>query len=161
MRPSIIGAAVFAALLSASACAWRLTRGEAGPAPAREVNDDIRRSERSSFESHTISRLSVIERSLNDFIQAEKRIPKTLQELIPKYLADVPEAEPGVPGHKDSNAVKYYPAEIIVGGQINGSRLKDTGGWGYAHNERQVIIFVDCVHKMMDGKFWYQARGVY
>ena len=44
---------------------------------------------------------------------------------------------------------------------VNGSRLKDTGGWGYVHNDRQVIIFVDCIHKMMDGKFWYQARGVY
>ena len=163
MNPSIRSAALFGALLSLSGCSWSLMKGDGGPAssPAREANDDIRRSERSTSESHTISRLSVIERSLNDFIQAEKRIPRTLDELIPKYIAEIPEAELGVRGHKDSNAVKYYTAEIIVGGQVNGSRLKDTGGWGYVHNDRQVIIFVDCIHKMMDGKFWYQARGVY
>jgi len=162
MNPSVRAAALAAAALL-SGCSWSLMRGEGGRAavPARDANDEIRRSERSASESHTISRLSAIERSINDFIQAEHRIPNSLDDLIPKYIAEIPEAELGVRSHKDSNIVRYYPREIIVGGQVNGSRLKDTGGWGYVHNDRQVIIFVDCIHKMMDGKFWYQARGVY
>lgn len=134
---------------------------EPGPATTREMTDEVRRSERMTLESLTLSRLSAIERSLNDFIRAERRIPKRLDELVPKYLAEIPEAETGVRGHKDSGGVRYYPASIIVDGQINGTKLKDTGGWGYVYNDRQVIVFVDCIHKMMDGKFWYQARGVY
>jgi hypothetical protein len=102
-----------------------------------------------------------MERSLNDFIQAEGRIPKKLEELMPKYLADIPETELSVRGHKDTNAVTLYGPEIISGGRINGAKLQDTGGWGYVYNDRQVILFVDCVHKMMSGKLWYEARGVY
>ncbi|HAH08100.1 MAG TPA: hypothetical protein DCM05_16510 [Elusimicrobia bacterium] len=134
---------------------------DSGPTTTREMTDEVRRSERLTLESLTLSRLSAIERSLNDFIRAERRIPKRLEELVPKYLAEIPEAETGVRGHKDNSGVRYYAPSIIVDGQVNGTKLKDTGGWGYVHNEQQVIVFVDCVHKMMDGKFWYQARGVY
>ncbi|MBI5242348.1 MAG: hypothetical protein HY922_01535 [Elusimicrobia bacterium] len=153
--------AFLAAFLAASGCSWSLSKGDAGVPAAREINSDIQRSERQTSESHTFSRLSAIERSLNDFIQAEGRIPEKLSELIPKYIAEIPEVELGAAGHKDSGAVRYYPPDIIVDGQINGARLKDSGGWGYVHNSERVIIFVDCIHKTMDGRFWYQARGVY
>lgn len=129
--------------------------------PPVGIGDEVRRSERLALESQTLARLSAMERSLNDFIRAERRIPEKLEELVPKYLAEIPETALDVRAHKDTSEVRYYPPELIVDGQINGAALKDTGGWGYAHNARQVIVFVDCTHKMSDGKLWYRARGVY
>jgi hypothetical protein len=131
------------------------------PAARQAWTDEIAASERRSLESHTLSRLAALERSLNDFVQREGRVPASLDELVPKYLAGIPEVELGSRRHNESNQVTYYPAEAIVDGQVNGALLKDTGGWGFVSNGRQVILFVDCVHKMMDGSFWYQARGVY
>jgi hypothetical protein len=153
-------AAAFAGLCAAG-CSQADMKLDSRPPSTREMTDEVRRSDRQTAESLTLSRLSAIERSLNDYIRAEGRIPRKLEEMAPKYIAEIPEATLGLRGHRDASSVKYYPADVIVDGQINGSRLKDTGGWGYAYNSRQVIVFVDCVHKMMDGKFWYQARGVY
>ncbi|MFA6030596.1 MAG: hypothetical protein WC969_12135 [Elusimicrobiota bacterium] len=149
---------LWAAALALSGCSSMGLREES---VSREGSDEVRRSERLSVESHTLSRLAAIERSLDDFIKAEKRVPKTLDELVPKFLAEIPEVELGLRGHRDNAAVRYYPAAIILDDQIDGTRLKDTGGWGYVYNEHRVIVFVDCVHKMMKGSYWYQARGVF
>jgi len=50
---------------------------------------------------------------------------------------------------------------VIIDGQINGSELVDAGGWGYAFNESQVIVFLNCTHKSGSGQLWYQMRGTY
>lgn len=152
MRPAKVAA--LAALLGASGCSF----GVRSDRVAKEVTTDVERSERMALESHTRSRLAAIERSLNDYIQAEGRIPSKLGALVPKYLAEIPEVELGIAAHRETGSVKLYPAELIVDGQINGAALSDTGGWGYVHNERRVIVFVDCTHKTMRGKLWYQSR---
>ncbi|MFC1679302.1 hypothetical protein ACFL2T_03745 [Elusimicrobiota bacterium] len=127
-----------------------------------DMSDDVAMSVRRSVESNTLSRLAALERSLNDFIQAKGRIPVRLNELIPKYLAEIPEVELGLRReHKDRNDVAYYPVAVISDGQINGALIEDTGGWGYVFNESQVIVFVDCTHKRMDGSYWYKTRGVF
>ncbi|MFH1726358.1 MAG: hypothetical protein ABII00_17240 [Elusimicrobiota bacterium] len=127
----------------------------------RDMSDEVARSERGAFESHTRARLAALERSLNDFIRAEGRIPASLDELVPQYLAEIPEVELGVAGHKDTSAVVYYDQDVISDGQVNGALLRDSGGWGYVFSDRQVVVFIDCTHKRMDGEFWYKARGVY
>lgn len=125
------------------------------------MSDEVALSSKRTLESHTLSRLAAIERSLNDYIQAKGRIPAKLNELVPEYLAEIPDAEVGFKSHRDSSEVHYYPAAVIAGGGINGAAIDDSGGWGYAHNDRQVIVFVNCTHKRMDGSLWYKARGVY
>lgn len=145
------------AVMLLGACAYQ-TREERFP---KGMSDDVARSVRRSAESQTLSRLASLERSLNDFIQAKGRIPAKLAELVPEYLAQVPDVELGMKEHKDAPDVHYYPASVIVGGGINGAALSDSGGWGYVHNDRQVIVFVDCTHARMDGSLWYKARGVF
>ena len=147
---------VFVAALTA-ACSWlpreeRFTKG---------MSDEVALSSRRTLESHTLSRLAAIERSLNDYIQAKGRVPAKLSELVPEYLAEIPDTELGVSAHRDSSEVRYYPASVIAGGGINGAAITDSGGWGYVHNDRQVIVFVNCTHQRMDGSLWYKARGVY
>lgn len=127
----------------------------------RGMSDEVARSVRRTAESHTLSRLAALERSLNDYIQAKGRIPAKLEDLVPEYIAEVPDVEMGLKEHKDRSEVAYYPASVIVGGGLNGAALRDTGGWGYAYNERRVIVFVDCTHARMDGSVWYKARGVF
>ena len=153
MKRSILVA--LAAALAACAFASREERFPKG------MSDDVARSVRRSAESQTLSRMASLERSLNDFIQAKGRIPAKLTELVPEYLAQIPDVELGMKEHKDSADVQYYPAAVIVGGGINGAALSDSGGWGYAHNDRQVIVFVDCTHARMDGSLWYKTRGVF
>lgn len=127
----------------------------------KNASAQVMESERRTLESHTLSSLAAIERSLNDFVQRHHRIPKNLDELVPDFLAEIPTVELGLSGYKNTSEVAYYDPSVIVDGQINGAAIDDKGGWGYAHNDRQVIVFVDCTRKRMDGTLWYRARGVY
>lgn len=112
-------------------------------------------------ESKTLSVLAKLETAVADYYKAEGKIPRKLTDLVSKYLADVPTVQ--LPGsrHKETGAVQYYPGDIIRDGQIDGSRLKDSGKWGYAFTDKQVIIFVDCTHRNSKGLPWYQVRGIY
>lgn len=124
-----------------------------------EVSQNVRDSERQAKEIHTLSSLAKFEESISAYYQTENKIPVNLQKLIPKYIAAIPSVETGV--HQDSNKILVYPRDVLRDGQIDGSKLKDSGGWGYVFNERQVIIFVDCTHKSGQGHPWYRARGVF
>lgn len=141
----------------ASGCAF-MAREDRFP---KGMSDEVARSVRRTAESHTLSRLAALERSLNDYIQAKGKVPAKLEELVPEYLAEIPDVEMGLKEHKDRSEVRYYPASIIAGGAVNGAALGDSGGWGYAFNDRRVIVFVDCTHQRMDGSLWYKARGVF
>ena len=127
----------------------------------RKVTSEVALSEQRTTESLTLSNLAALERSLNDFIQAKGRIPASLTELIPDYIAEIPEVKLGISDHGDTKRVHVYPPTVILEEQINGAALDDSGGWGYAFNDKQVIIFVDCTHKRIDGSLWYRARGVF
>jgi hypothetical protein len=54
-----------------------------------------------------------------------------------------------------------YPPDVLRGGQVDGSRLRGTGRWGYVFNQNRVVIFVDCLKPSNKGIPWYQERGVY
>jgi hypothetical protein len=128
---------------------------------SQEVEKSVQDAEARARESRTMSALAKLEEALAAFIAAEKRIPDSIESLIPKYLAEVPTVEIEVRGHRDNNLVRSYPAAILMDGQIDGSQLKDTGRWGYVHNDRQVVIFIDCTHRSRHGHPWYMQHGVY
>lgn len=149
-------------VLAAGALVFSGCRGMIGRDEiAREVDADVRDSERQIRESRTLSNLAKLESSLADYIKLEKRIPAQLNWLIPKYLAEIPSVEIGIRGHHENSEVKVYPSDVLRDGRISGARIRDTGKWGYVFNERQVVVFVDCTHKSSRGRPWYQERGVY
>lgn len=121
---------------------------ETGAADLRIKEDKVR------------SALGKIETSLADYVKVEKKIPLKLGSLVPKYLGEVPSLDLPVCG-RESDKIQYYGPEILRGGQVDGSRLRGTGRWGYVYNDRQVIIFVDCLKTSTRGVPWYQERGVY
>ncbi|MBI5630981.1 MAG: hypothetical protein HY921_08865 [Elusimicrobia bacterium] len=151
-----LGFMILGGLLSALGC--QSSRDEV---ISRETELNLQEADARTRELRTISGLAKLEASLSDYYKAEKHIPKALEDLIPKYLAEMPMAETGVRGHKDTTEVRIYGFDVLRGGQIDGSRLKDTGGWGYVYNDRQIVVFVDCTHKSSSGRPWYQERGVY
>lgn len=112
-------------------------------------------------ESRTLSTLAKIEVSISNYIKEEGQIPPRLQDLVPKYLAEIPNVELSVGHHREANDVRNYPSSILRDGQIDGTQLKDSGKWGYVYNDRQVIIFVDCTHLSSRGIPWFQERGVF
>ena len=124
-----------------------------------ELERDFRNSERQVKETRTLSSLVQLESALASYVKAERRIPDKLKQLIPKYLAEIPTIDVDVRSHRETNSVKVYPGSILRDGLIDGTRLQDTGEWGYVHNDRQVVIFVDCTHPSSRGRPWYQERG--
>ncbi len=104
--------------------------------------------------------LGKIEASLADYVKAEKRIPTKLEQLIPKYLGEIPMLSLQICG-RDTDRVENYRSDILRGGQVDGSRIRGTGRWGYVYNDDRVVVFVDCVKPSSRGIPWYQERGVY
>ncbi|MCX5789978.1 MAG: hypothetical protein NTX64_15960 [Elusimicrobia bacterium] len=139
---------------SLSACAF--FGAEHGTA---ELDSAVARSDRVLRESKTVSSLAAIEKSLDDYVQHEGKIPARLDVLIPKYAAEIPLADPAVSRHAASNDVTYYPSNVIRDGVVDGTRIKDSDGWGYAANDRQIIIFVNCTHTNSHNRPWYREPG--
>lgn len=127
----------------------------------QEVATSIRDNDRQVLESRTLGSLAKLEASIADYIKTEGRIPAKLEDLIPKYLAEMPTVETGVSKHRENSAAKIYPADVLRDGVVQGTRISDSGRWGYVFNERQVVVFVDCTHQDSKGNPWYQQRGVY
>lgn len=153
-RPFLVFLA--AAALAAAGCGG-FTRDRI----TREVEQNVQEVDLRAIESRTLGHLSALEAAIADFYRAENRAPAKLEELIPKFLPDIPQVELGVRGHSATNEVRKYPPEVIQDGVIDGVQLKDTGRWGYAAKGNRVIVFVDCVHRTSKGNPWYQERGVY
>ena len=125
-----------------------------------EGDAEIALSDRQGQESRTIVALAKLEKSLDEYLQKEGKIPSDLETLVPKYTSGIVTLDTGLAAHKPSNKVAYYPPEVIRDGFVDGTKLRDTGGWGYVHNERQIIVFVDCTHRNSRNRAWYQERGV-
>ena len=111
-------------------------------------------------EDGTRSSLAQLETRLGDYIKTEKIIPEKLERLVPKYLAEIPALDLPVCG-KESSKVEVYRPDILRDGQVDGSRIRGTGNWGYVHNDNRIVIFVDCLKPSLRGLPWYQERGVY
>ncbi len=148
-----------------AAVAVLLTAGCAGMFGGKdEVSSDFDKetsaNEARVKEDRVRSSLAQLEARLADFTKTEKNIPTKLESLVPKYIAGIPPLDLPVCGH-ESNRVEVYSPEILRDGQVDGSRLRGTGRWGYVFNDYQVVIFVDCLKPSLRGVPWYQERGVY
>lgn len=137
-------------------CAGLSGKDEASADFERETNA----AEARIKEDRVRSSLGRLEAALSDFYKTERRIPERLEQLVPKYLAEVPSLDLPACG-REAEGVQIYPADILRDGQVDGFRLKATGRWGYVHNEHQVVVFVDCLKTSSRGVPWYQERGVY
>jgi uncharacterized protein YceK len=104
--------------------------------------------------------LRQLESALTDYIKTVKRIPTKLDLLVPKYIAEIPPLDLPVCG-KETDAVEYYPASILKGGQVDGGAITGTGRWGYVIGGGRVVVFIDCLKPSRKGVPWYQERGVY
>ncbi len=154
---AMIAVAVLAGgALSGCASLWGASKDQASIDFDRETKaDDLK-----VREDQTRSDLGRIEAAIADYYKTNNAIPKRLDLLIPKFLAAIPPLEVPECG-KETTEVEYYPPEVLRGGQVDGTRLRGSGRWGYVFNGRRVVIFVDCLKRSTSGVPWYQVRGVY
>ncbi len=150
--------ALIAAALLTAGCAGIMGGQDS---PANDFEREVRANEMRIKEDRTRSNLAQIESSLSDYIKAGNPIPKSLNKLVPKYLAEVPPLDLPVCGGAESDTVMVYPSDVLRDGQVNGTRLRGTGRWGYVFTDDRVVIFVDCLKPALNGLPWYQVRGVY
>lgn len=145
-----------AALFSASGCGT--LQGESSS--ANEVERNVADVELKAKEGQTLSALAKLEDSLRAYVKAERKIPEKLDELVPKYIAEIPAVAIG--SHRGESAkVRVYPPTVLRDGRVDGTKLRDSGGWGYVFNDRQVVVFVNCSHKASSGRAWYLERGAF
>lgn len=158
-RAALLAAAAAVAAVAAAAavagCSFLAFRDTAKD----ELGAEIERSDRAEREGRTVTALSLLERSVDDYYHHEGRVPSTLDRLVPQYLGEIPQADTAVRGHGASSVVRYYPSNVIRDGVVDGTRLKDSGAWGYVYNNRQVIVFVDCTHPNSRRRPWYREVG--
>jgi hypothetical protein len=121
---------------------------QTGAADARAQENDTRTS------------LGQIETALAAYVKAENKIPDDLDALVPKYLGAIPPLDVTVCGRRTED-VQKYSSDVLHDGQVDGTRIKGRGLWGYVHDGRRVVVFVDCLKPSANGTPWYQIRGIY
>ena len=144
-----------AAVLLTAGCAGMLGKDEA----SADFDKETSANEARIKEDRVRSSLAQIEARLADYTKTLP-IPAKLEKLVPKYLAEIPSLDLPVCGH-ESNKVEVYSPDILRDGQVDGSRIRGSGHWGYVFNDTRVVIFVDCLKPSLRGLPWYQERGVY
>ena len=144
------------AVFMTAGCANLFGKDEA----AADFDKETSANEAKVKEDRVRSSLAQLETRLSDYTKTEKKIPAKLERLVPKYLAEIPALDLPVCG-RESNKVEVYSPEILRDGQVDGSRLRGTGHWGYVFTEERIVIFVDCLKPSLRGVPWYQERGVY
>ena len=137
-------------------CASMFGKDEAAAEFDKETSADDARV----LEDKTRTALSALESAVADYVKTEQKVPEKLEQLIPKYLSQIPSLD--VPACRgESNQVQNYPPSILRDGQVDGASIKGTGRWGYVYNDARVVVFVDCLKPSSSGVPWYQMRGVY
>lgn len=96
------------------------------------------------------------------YADMEGQYPATLEELIdPQMLKAIPQTS--LADHPKTASWTPYGAEVCLpgagaaGSEIDHTKIKDTGGWGYVTDPKARCwgaVFVDCNHKDTKGKFW-------
>lgn len=145
-----------AVVLLTAGCAGLFGKDEA----AADFDKETSANEAKVKEDRARSSLAQLETRLSDYNKTENKIPTKLESLVPKYIAEIPSLDLPVCG-RESNKVEVYSPEILRDGQVDGSRLRGTGHWGYVFTDDRIVIFVDCLKPSLRGVPWYQERGVY
>ncbi|MFI5345088.1 MAG: hypothetical protein ACHQ51_01825 [Elusimicrobiota bacterium] len=148
---------LFLSALSAvlAGCAGLTGKDEA----AIDFEKDTNASDASVREDRARMSLRALESAVADYVKAENKIPEKIDILVPKYLAAIPPLDvPACGGESDK--VQNYPSNVLRDGQVDGSRLRGTGRWGYVYDSTRVVVFVDCLKPSSKGIPWYQERGV-
>ena len=127
---------------------------------AADFENETSANEARVKEDRVRSSLAQLEARMADYTKTERTIPTKLEKLVPKYLGEIPTLDLPVCG-RESSQVEVYPTDVLRDGQVDGSRIRGTGRWGYVFNDRQIVIFVDCLKPSLRGVPWYQERGVY
>lgn len=92
---------------------------------------------------------------------AEGNYPPMLDALVgPKYIPEIPKTK--LSDHIETAQWTPYGAEVCTGKtefgtEIDATRIKDTGGWGYVTDPKAKcygMVFVDCTHRDTKGKLW-------
>lgn len=144
------------AILLSAGCAGLMGKDEA----AMDFDKETSATEARVKEDRVRSSLAQIETRLADYTKTEKKIPTKLQSLVPKYLGEIPSLDLPVCG-RESSKVEIYPPDVLRDGQVDGSRIRGTGRWGYVFTDDRIVVFVDCLKPSLRGIPWYQERGVY
>lgn len=145
-----------AAVLLTAGCAGLLGKDEA----SMDFDKETSANETRVKEDGVRSSLAQLEARMADYTKTEKKIPEKLEKLVPKYIAEIPPLDLPVCG-RESAKVEVYPSDILRDGQVDGSRIRGSGHWGYVYNDTRIVIFVDCLKPSLRGVPWYQERGVY
>jgi len=148
--------AALALLAAASGCADLTGAGEV----RTDLESQSTAVESSIRETEARGSLGQIENAIASYLRGEGHIPQSLEDLVPKYLGSIPPLDIPACGRRTEGA-QNYPAAVLRDGQVDGSRLKGTGRWGYVHDESRVIVFVDCLKPSSSGAPWYRVRGVF
>jgi|GEM_PF-2195177 len=114
----------------------------------------------SAMENDARTSLGQIETALAAYVKGENAIPNTLDQLVPKYLGAIPPLDLTACGPR-TEEVRNYPSDYLLNGQVDGSRIRAKGTWGYVHDGVRVVVFIDCRKTNSNGVPWYQVRGIY
>jgi hypothetical protein len=125
-----------------------------------DIEEQSGKVDTSAQENDARISLGQIENALAGYVKTEKSVPSDLDALVPKYLADLPPVDVPVCGSRKEGS-QNYPSSVLRDGQVDGTRIKGTGLWGYVHNDERVVVFIDCLKPASSGTPWYRVRGIY
>ena len=97
-----------------------------------------------------------IQSAIQVYYVAQAAYPKDLESLVPKYLDKIPKLQLDKYGMGNSNQVESYSFLDLMG-QVDGSKLKNTGHWLYDPATGKIVI--DCTKDDTAGIPIYQYSG--
>ncbi|MBI5243012.1 MAG: RDD family protein [Elusimicrobia bacterium] len=106
-------------------------------------------------------RIALLRRALDAGAAGREPYPQTLAQLAPEYLLELPPLDFG--RHPANAEVEPYPADLCrmgpAGPELDGSKLKDTGRWGYLRGGAdacKALVFIDCTHADSNVQEWFK-----
>ena len=85
----------------------------------------------------------------------EGTYPQQLADLVPKHVPQIPVLK--LKDHAATAEVAAYDASVCSGRDVDPTKIKDTGKWGYVSDPKAPCwgtVFVDCTHTDSKQKPW-------
>lgn len=102
------------------------------------------RARNMALEGQTRAELAALRSGLVAYYAELNSYPADLRALAPRYVTEIQPAQ--TPLHAPSAQVTLYDGSVCSGKAIDGTKLRDTGGWGYVadtHASCWGTVFVD------------------